>query len=452
MKYRVAYILASVVVLVVFSFHVSLRSFRLFRLHDYSTIAFVVDITESQDLRNGSSYHVVENEMPSVGNSTSSEIVIHDQVKHHRNAFVLHVGPMKTGSTTIQIGVKNKQFKAALTRARWVQLNAFDISSCFFERCDDRRKWNETFFDLLPSPQNTSVLLTMEKFSSVDPEREDIMEALSRLNDSWDLRVVVIYREFFSWLPSIYAQGYKSAIYQSRMGSWKTLKGVFQSDIRRAFQTFPDWFEDKFLQPLVENDNIAGGNITRFAISDSFYAYHRYRRLLSNKGRLIVLDLVDESNPAPFFDRFLKSSMPEVKKPRFKKKDPHDNTSDQFLKHFAGEEILTAAYHQGLLPKKFNHVLLRKLITERISDLSTLPRTCIRQEHVGLLWNHTLRSHMLLSSTKSRTNITSLREKFQASLSKMCSVDGPAVLALPEWSNFSSFVQDMVARKNHPKT
>ena len=373
---------------------------------------------------------------------TAMNVSIIDQQSKDKQVFVFHVGPMKTGSTTIQLGMKSPFFKDALERAGWVSLIQGKIhQSCFLQPCDgDSKKWNETFFDLLPSPHNTSVFVSTESLCGVDSSRKDIMEALSRISYNWELRIVVVHREFASWLPSLYAQKCKGAIFKSRSGRFKPLKKACKKG-GRSFPTFLDWLESEIISPLINNE--------RLTHPDSLATYKKYESLLNNdRSRLIVVDLVDEADPSPFLRRFVSKTMPELHSTF--KRDPHDNKSSQFIKHFAGEEIFAAACQGGHIPVDVDHLWLRNLIIKRISHISDLPHKCVNQEQIDLLWNRSVASHELFSSLHptQNKNITMLRQRFDKSLSKMCSVDGEAVLKLPEWANFSAFVKEEIAKKN----
>lgn len=134
-----------------------------------------------------------------------------------RPRAILHVGPHKTGSTSFQkFCYGNKpvllqdnfllpQLDAVFKREKTVANLGFCLQTQNLDPPCDQIVGNATRFLEQARQQNKSVLISTEEFSkaSVDLDRLEALVA------GFDVEVVVVYRRFYEYLPSIYFETFK---------------------------------------------------------------------------------------------------------------------------------------------------------------------------------------------------------------------------------------------------
>lgn len=148
-----------------------------------------------------------------------------------RPIMILHIGPRKTASTTLQVSLGNS--RDALLKDNFIYIRKEDICfmSLFTVKCSTRFNFNNAFFkylknkfnlDITPnkSLSNDNIFLngieTLRKnginivLSSEEAayriKTSTNYNKLQKLTNGWDVRVVVTYRRYFDWLLSDYDQ------------------------------------------------------------------------------------------------------------------------------------------------------------------------------------------------------------------------------------------------------
>eukprot|EP00751_Fragilariopsis_kerguelensis_P004212 CAMPEP_0170811390 /NCGR_PEP_ID=MMETSP0733-20121128/35232_1 /TAXON_ID=186038 /ORGANISM="Fragilariopsis kerguelensis, Strain L26-C5" /LENGTH=200 /DNA_ID=CAMNT_0011167543 /DNA_START=179 /DNA_END=778 /DNA_ORIENTATION=- len=145
--------------------------------------------------------------------------------------LVLHVGPQKTATTTIQMGVLGPKLLAPLETDNykvinfgWSDFENLDIN-CLQklpmgiqvedrEKIDDNKNkcdislWNKLLNLYDQANDNNggmNVIHSNEYFSNV-PRNKEVKELFRSLLEKWDVHVIMVYRTLDTWYPSMYAE------------------------------------------------------------------------------------------------------------------------------------------------------------------------------------------------------------------------------------------------------
>jgi len=156
-------------------------------------------------------------------NATIANGLIHIKQQQQRPKAVVHVGPHKTGSTSVQ-NMIHEELYSSLAADRYTipnpqnsgnRKNMAGLAACFnpnrTNRISGRYKdsieesiWQgfATFLD--ESHKNSSnILLSSEEF---DRAGMDLLRLKFMLEPRFDTRIVVYYRRFFTWIASVHNQ------------------------------------------------------------------------------------------------------------------------------------------------------------------------------------------------------------------------------------------------------
>lgn len=188
-------------------------------------------------------------------------------VRRRKPLFVLHVGPSKTGTTTIQwfaayhkylLEKDNIHYLGHFKNATSTEMNLHILNplcySCPKEEekcpeCDDRWDEFEKAVDYHYSLGH-NVFVSNEMFSGFrteESEKKPMWDHLTPILRKWNVRVVFSYRRYYEWVPSKYFQLYSP-------GTEKTGK-KWPDDGGRITPLFPDYSDshrkDTFKHPLL---------------------------------------------------------------------------------------------------------------------------------------------------------------------------------------------------------
>jgi len=141
-----------------------------------------------------------------------------------KTRIVLHVGPPKTGSTTVQLELYTHQSSLRLDGWTFVNASQFgktrprrnhqirNVAACYRkpgEKVHDLdysemscTKWHE-FLALLTVQPNGRLVMSSESFSHV---YGDDMSQLASDLAPFTTRIVMVYRPFYDWVASVYRQ------------------------------------------------------------------------------------------------------------------------------------------------------------------------------------------------------------------------------------------------------
>lgn len=190
---------------------------------------------------------------PSIMDKRSTKAVSTD----NRPVFVIHVGPHKTATSSIQCEMSyyqsllesfgnfaylGRRYGECRSKSRIPKYDNMTIKTRDLVRCLDRhtdyspcnmtREWRnfeQTLDELSRARQN--VLLSDEAFSRMklktNKNYSSNLEILfqSIQNHGFQLKIVLVYRHYFSWLLSQYNEHYKPLASRSQYQIWPTNKG-----------------------------------------------------------------------------------------------------------------------------------------------------------------------------------------------------------------------------------
>lgn len=220
----------------------------------------------------------------------SSSVDIHD-LEHNHNLsrtpiststlstnekpkLILHIGPRKTGSSTIQQRVLTSEqiMKNGVKRGGLLQVLKEDnyvsipfgyakymelIDELENEQAEvDGSLWNELMSEYDDAySRGENAIHSLEGMSEI-PKNEYTQKLYRQLQEKWDVRIVMIYRPFHQWITSLYNEMRKTKLYQIRDGhtNWRDLHHKFNTKTLRM--PFPEWLdtlEDDWEDYLMRN-------------------------------------------------------------------------------------------------------------------------------------------------------------------------------------------------------
>jgi len=245
-------------------------------------------------------------------------------IKSEKPKLVLHVGPRKTATTSIQMGVLYMdQTKRNMKRPSPLQ----DLADSFFLMDNYKIVWHgwaatekivtECFQKLDPDPvkdecnhdiwndliekfdavyeQGHNVLISEEAFSIV-PRTKEVKQLLQKLKEKWDVHILIVHRPLDSWLQSMFVEYRLPGIYRKQLRIWK--KWDF---VEPRQETFPQWFE----MVWSKLDNVEGDPIGTMKWYEEIFgseAIHVMEMVIPNQPDItarFICDTLSEISEAP---------------------------------------------------------------------------------------------------------------------------------------------------------
>ena len=220
----------------------------------------------------------------------SSSVDVHDvhDLEHNHNLsrnststlpmnekpkLILHIGPRKTGSTTIQQRVLTSEFQMenGVKRGGLLQVLKEDnyVSIGFgYQRYmglmgefaneeaeEEDSLWNELMSEYDDAySRGENAIHSLEAISEI-PKNEYTQKLYRQLQEKWDVQIVMIYRPFHQWITSLYSEMRKTKLYQVRDGNihWKPVQRNFKSVLHDTFPKWLDTWEDDWEAYLMRN-------------------------------------------------------------------------------------------------------------------------------------------------------------------------------------------------------
>jgi hypothetical protein len=287
--------------------------------------------------------------------------------------FILHVGPPKTATTTIQCALQDLSQELAEWDTTYYlgrQCGKYPTSfpngeeSLSGDLKGNLQKGYGVILDAFQARlayhrhyRRHNVVLSMEGMSrallyqdeDADENDEGLMRLAALLGDDWNVQIVVTYRPYFEWIRSFYSQELREEHAGSKF-SWDYRHSSFQEYLQRHLESAT---RKKHIQGLGHHLSVRTNR-----------AYARYFRnvkffdLYQANNRTVVTNFICQNIPsAGKTCRYLQDSTTQR---RFK---DHKYESDPF----DALRILEAAYDQGLInstrrPKK--NILSRRVQEE----------------------------------------------------------------------------------------
>ena len=166
-----------------------------------------------------------QNDHYSSPNSTTS--------KTQKPRFVWHVGPMKTGTTSIQ-GELEALRNILLEQDGWY----FACQNGLFQgvkKPDFVHRFTTEMKRL--RQQGLNVILSNENYSVLYREA-DYAQIAQALGDEWDVTIVIGYRPYYEWVPSMWSQTHKLKLRE------KSGRHEYPWHEQPILPMFPDYYEN----------------------------------------------------------------------------------------------------------------------------------------------------------------------------------------------------------------
>lgn len=159
--------------------------------------------------------------------------------------FILHIGPPKTATTTIQCGLENLSAELAQEDSYYYigkrcpqmaspkmpnketgipghnlmkGLLTANPKTRGFEELKARMEWHLA--------RGNNIIFSIEAMSTHLEDKKEVWDLLLSLFEDWNIRIVIAYRYYFDWLRSMYYQNYIGARYEK----WPHQQGKKHAD------------------------------------------------------------------------------------------------------------------------------------------------------------------------------------------------------------------------------
>jgi len=353
--------------------------------------------------------------------------------------LILHVGPLKSATTTIQSILKDRDMRSALLKDKYHVVN-FGVEKlkrvlkdCFVKlpKESDCRLWHALVksFDTAREANN-SVIFSNEILSRL-PINNMTLSLWKNLLVRWDIKVFIVHRPFDQWIQSLYVQYRKNTMYQSGLGRFR--QDFLYSEREDKEKIFPDWFQWHL------DSNFGTYNDTIFGTFRDTIATKIYYDNLFGSNRVYILDmLASDGVEVEFFCNANINAVHGCESFRKKGKKIIENSSEFISYKLDTDLIITEAHRQNLGDLDSHRVKARdKLETKLIEwnmTSSDLPKACVSQEQESWMWNRTVYSNKMFSFNPLPEK--KLQAEFAINKKKFCSVDAYAVLKNSTWREY----------------
>ena len=429
--------------------------------------------------------------------------------------LIIHMGPDKTGTTTIQKYLNENQRQLLEVDNIDVRLSRgiedddeASISSkanrpsrltSYFMKCwlppkkVGRKKlgcspnyWNDRLEQLKSLAYNhtdtpTNLLLSTEDFrwstslalSSDTSTTTSFGSFINSLNQYFQIRIVLVYRRYFEWLPSRYNQEWKS---DGGPDSIRVLKwpGIEEGEIVPSFSDFYEYERNRICTHKKIDCNVYFANrfdnITKtlthpvLAMKQTMLKKDSNEKVQNNVNNDVDIRIINlheknllESFVCDGMSPIATKTCGEVKKLAIETTSassatPSSSTSSSNLSgdHIHFDTIATAAYMKGLVNKNLarnavkgkikeyivNHIMTTEQPTDpgKGSVLDYLPIKCLSQDSLQEFQNASYRFELELQPDLVKTHDQSFDVAVQAH--KFCNVDTDKLVDDENWISF----------------
>eukprot|EP00533_Pseudo-nitzschia_delicatissima_P003290 CAMPEP_0116113954 /NCGR_PEP_ID=MMETSP0327-20121206/19771_1 /TAXON_ID=44447 /ORGANISM="Pseudo-nitzschia delicatissima, Strain B596" /LENGTH=865 /DNA_ID=CAMNT_0003607321 /DNA_START=47 /DNA_END=2645 /DNA_ORIENTATION=+ len=367
--------------------------------------------------------------------------------KKPKNNLILHIGPQKTGSTTLQdawqkpFGVLSSPLKMDNYHFEYIPAGRLD-----YFNCDVNSKWGN-YINCKASPKLKNVIQSAKRngqnlLLSDENLDERFPEALRDVidDDDWDVTVIVMYRRIHQWLHSWYNQIHKTDNMDGKGNVLLTKDGhpyrrehtQWPGEGGNPIPSFSTWYKD-FTKYFDKSDLVSKHR--SIAFKNSFKPYF---------NNIVVHNMHQDGD---LVTNFMCDTLPDARKScgLLKKRSirvPRDNASIDL-----DYDILAVkARENGILKTGFT----RKIVSMRIEkfvkkNAKRIPRVC-DMDMMDEIRNWLLDSEKeMLPEAWSEETESYLRDSFDGYLAsgKLCDIDFDQVFADEEWIEFFHSIDGM---------
>ena len=387
-------------------------------------------------------------------NATLPLVNEEDDGKDSRPLIVLHIGPHKTASSTIQcefthhreflyreasfayIGRHYRECRRKPSPRPRYQVYTRQLISCLDRHdadkrpCDRRKEWKdfETLLEAL-ARANKNVIISDEAFSRLTTSSETMELLKTTLSRHFRVKVVVVYRRYYEWLLSMYNEKYKPlrrrSRYQERPGSHHGI----------AMRTFVDYYRRS-----LQYEGFGGYQLQaeRANLHPTEWLRQLWTRYFSH---VIIVNMhqAGETMGTNFMRQVLPGTEDAIKYMQ-QHKAPYKANPSVCLDY---DILAVAAYQQGLVTRKLKRRQVSFAVEKRYKKLKSthnrtfaLPMVCLLQHEKDAILNRSLAFEHSMLHDNGDTEQHTLA--FAEAQTKFCNVDTKEVLASKAWQKFFS--------------
>lgn len=367
--------------------------------------------------------------------------------------FVLHIGPPKTGTTTLQceLGLKYPD----LLQENFYYLGTYYAPLCGLpmshriegfsdatrpvllhcyaphtrEGCDLDKQWQD-FANILESHKEHNIIMSDEMFHHHFAQ-EDVERFAKLLKPHWDVRIIYTYRHFYSSLPSMYHQ----------------LNDPYATNPGMAYAV------EKTIWP--EN---GGYKIRSFRESNYFYIEHEMTRFfywVIAFGDVSVFNM-HNTNGVDYLPAFLCTMIPEAtslcspSQPALVEpaESAAHNDNSSASKYLRYDMLAVAAHELGLLE---HTILSREMVRDAVEEyceakkwtnIDDFPLDCLSNAEMDSFFEESLRQASMLSPYFTNPQEDSIQDEIRSGFQefrnkkKFCSINAERALEEEHWRHF----------------
>jgi len=345
--------------------------------------------------------------------------------------LIIHVGPQKTGSTSIQTLLSRNQDALQNDNYTIIEFSFRQIGvvyrDCFIAK-SDCEKWDILMgqFDDAYAKHN-GIIWSNEELVNL-PMNTFTIPLWRKFLDRWDVQILVFYRPFHQWLYSMYLQQRKSSMFKSGNNKW-TQAFYFIDEVKN----FPEWLDDHIKPNSVNlRDTMAVK-----ASFEELYGSNRVRVLDMMAPHGVEMEFLDNDivNSVQARDIFKSNNKPQKQ----------NQASLQVIEWMDTDLIIVEGHRQQIGDlgnigyqgfRRTRRIKLEAKLKEWNMTTADLPTVCVSKQQEDWLWNRTLYAQNMFSRYPMPEE--ELRSQFNIDRKKWCGVDARAVLQNSTWKEYLS--------------
>lgn len=388
-------------------------------------------------------------------NNTTSNSA-NSTTREHRPILVLHVGPHKTGTSTIQCDLTyfqhllheeasftyiGRQYRECMHPRVKSAAHSFGIDtrrliSCLDrhdkEPCGSKKEWahlTKTLAALAAHRQN--VIISDEAFSRMKINDRNLAFLHRALNQYFEVRVIIVYRHFYSWLLSQYNEHYKPLGNRKFYQKWPGEGG-------KPIHTFAHYYERQLEQHShIGNYQIAadGGNYQlASAVRNLHPVVYLAQRWNAYAEKIVIVDMHQVGDlTTNFVHHALSPEASAIYSTRQGRAPGRPNPS----LNLDSDRIVVRAREMGLLRKSTR--LSRRALSHYVEQIldkkarpESLPWTCVNETKLDHLMKQSLLFESLTFPDVSNATLQRHESTFREDVKrrKFCNLNADSLLSM----------------------
>jgi hypothetical protein len=353
-----------------------------------------------------------------------------------KTRLVVHVGPMKTGTTSLQDDMTRLAWRGFFEKDNWHYANqphSFQDGSAMSHEVTKVSITDPQFIEKFIQevqklrPHNRNVFVSMEDYSVKWNDNPSWYKTLKEaVGDQWEVEILCGYRPYFDWYSSFWYQIWHTDLSWLGYLPWKNDNGTWKT-IQPQFPNMWYWVSRTGLYVDAVHENAS----PYFPV------------------KIVNIEDKTKGITRQVFCDVLKAEITCKELERLQRDDPTwrrmHNKGSHVLMRF--DEIGLAAASAGLVDiSKFNRTDVMYAIQKHVEEdlhqkAADLPFACPTESELNELWD---RSYLieakyvpfLVEANPERE--AELRDRFRRKLDRntYCQVDTESILQNPEWKSF----------------